>query len=398
MSRTRAPWTIHEVEVRRERLPLTRPYVIASTAAHGGTDAVDLLLVVLRTADGTVGLGTASPVEHVTGESIDEAARALAAGTLRELLGGADARAVGALTARLQAALPDSAPAARAAVDTALWDLHARLLGVPLVELWGRPSARSMATSITLGIRSVDDTLAEAREVLGRGFRALKVKIGLDAAEDAERLARLRELAGPEVALRVDANEGYDRGRLTALADLAERFDLEMIEQPVARDVLPRLGGPGHAFAGDRSAGDRSAGDRSAGDRSVDEDGALPTSLRARLAADESLVRPRDLAMVRDACGILVVKLMKHGGPSIGREIAAAADLDGLELMWGCNDESVISITAALHCALACPATRYLDLDGAFDLARDVARGGYRLADGALHWLDAPGLGAELLD
>ena len=64
--------------------------------------------------------------------------------------------------------------------------------------------------------------------------------------------------------------------------------------------------------------------------------------------------------------------------------------------MWGCNDESIVSISAALHLALASPATRYLDLDGSFDLARDVVSGGFILKDGYLYTNDKPGLGVEL--
>ena len=47
--------------------------------------------------------------------------------------------------------------------------------------------------------------------------------------------------------------------------------------------------------------------------------------------------------------------------------------------MWGCMDESRISIAAALHAAFASPATRFLDLDGSLDLARDVVEGGFTL-------------------
>ena len=61
--------------------------------------------------------------------------------------------------------------------------------------------------------------------------------------------------------------------------------------------------------------------------------------------------------------------------------------------MWGCNDESRISIAAALHVAFASPATRYLDLDGSFDLARDLAAGGFVLAEGMLRTAPGPGLG-----
>jgi L-alanine-DL-glutamate epimerase-like enolase superfamily enzyme len=64
--------------------------------------------------------------------------------------------------------------------------------------------------------------------------------------------------------------------------------------------------------------------------------------------------------------------------------------------MWGCSDESRLSIAAALHTAFACPATRYLDLDGHLDLASDPARGGFLLEDGLLRLTEAPGLGVEL--
>ncbi len=62
--------------------------------------------------------------------------------------------------------------------------------------------------------------------------------------------------------------------------------------------------------------------------------------------------------------------------------------------MWGCMDESTISISAALHAALACPRTRYLDLDGSLDLARDVVVGGFLLENGELRTTNAPGAGS----
>ncbi len=84
---------------------------------------------------------------------------------------------------------------------------------------------------------------------------------------------------------------------------------------------------------------------------------------------------------------------MKCGGISPAQRIAHLAEATGTGLMWGCNDESRISIAAALHVALASPATRYLDLDGSFDLARDLAAGGFVLDEGMLRTAPGPGLG-----
>jgi L-alanine-DL-glutamate epimerase-like enolase superfamily enzyme len=127
---------------------------------------------------------------------------------------------------------------------------------------------------------------------------------------------------------------------------------------------------------------------------------ALPDELRSRIALDESLLDERDaLRLVEPprACGIFNIKLMKCGGIAPARGIARIADLAGVEVMWGCMDESRIGIAAALHVALASPATRYLDLDGSLDLARDVAEGGFVIEDGIMRTLPEPGLGTRLI-
>ncbi|MEM8996827.1 MAG: enolase C-terminal domain-like protein, partial [Acidobacteriota bacterium] len=261
-----------------------------------------------------------------------------------------------------------STPAALAACDMALWDLAGKILEAPVVELLGlRQSV--LPTSITLGIKSTDEMLGEATEYMERGFRHLKVKIGTDFTRDAEQLASLRRHVGGGVHLRVDANQGYPVTHpdlADGLLRLVRRFDIELVEQPVPK-------GPGETEAL-RSMG---------------------SELLGVLAADESLHTARDAARIarNRTYGVLNVKLMKCGGISGGREIATVAEASNRRLMWGCMDESVVSIAAALHVAYASDATRYLDLDGSFDLPSDLAAGGFSLRADVLHLLDRPGLG-----
>lgn len=66
-----------------------------------------------------------------------------------------------------------------------------------------------------------------------------------------------------------------------------------------------------------------------------------------------------------------------------------------VDLFWGCNDESIVSITAALHAAFACSNTKYIDLDGSLDLGRDEVTGGFILKEGVMYCSDKPGLGVE---
>jgi L-Ala-D/L-Glu epimerase len=349
------------VETRLEAIPLARPYTIAFRTVT----AIETVIVLLRDEHGHLGLGAASPESHVTGETNQACQAALAEGEL-DWLFGQDLRTLPALARSLGEKMK-ATPAARAAVDMALHDLYAQALGVPLCELLGRVHDR-LPTSITIGIKNAEETLREADEYLGRGFRALKVKIGLSLEEDLDRLRRLRERVGPHITLRADANQGYTLAQTDRFLRDARALALELIEQPIAAKQTRMLA-------------------------ALDEQG------RRRLVADESLLTPEDafaLALPPAPCGVYNIKLMKCGGVSPALRIASVADLAGIELMWGCMDESRIGISAALHTAFACPATRYLDLDGSFDLARDVVEGGFDLDQGFLRTLPAPGLGVQL--
>ncbi len=354
---------IQHIETSRRDVELSRPYTIATRTIT----AVELMFLRVVTDDGRVGLGSASPAENVTGESAAACWQALEEGQLDWLL-GRDPRHLGALCRQAKRSLR-STPAARAAVDMALYDLFAQIVGVPLVDILGR-CHDALPTSITLGIQSSEDALAETEEYLGRGFRCLKVKVGLDLEADIERLSKLREFVGPDVLIRVDANQGYDAADTRRFYDCTSSLALELIEQPL----------PAKAVAAMRT---------------------LPQNLRQVIAADESLISEEDaagLVQAPAACGIFNIKLMKCGGISSALGISQIAEAAGVELMWGCNDESAISIAAALHAAYACPTTRFIDLDGSFDLARDPAQGGFILEQGTLRIPDAPGLGIHTFE
>lgn len=348
------------VTLHRADVSLTRPYAVANHA----TDTASMVLLRLHTDGDCCGLGAATPEPEVNGDTRDAAFAQLQ--VVAEALRGREVvppTTFAPLLATLRS------PGARMALDVALHDLWARTVGKPLVELLGRAHV-ALPTSITIGVGDVAATLRDAREYLARGFAVLKVKIGQDLDLDVERLVRLRELVGPGVLLRVDGNIGYQPPQLLQLLQATRSLALEFIEQPLPPD---------------RIAAQR----------------ALPAPLVAMLMADESL---HDAADARALCasprpfGLWNIKLVKCGGVLPALSIADLARDAGIGLMWGCMDESRIAIAAALHAALACPATRYLDLDGHLDLSRDFATGGFELENGVLRPLDQPGLGVESCD
>lgn len=344
--------------MRRENLALTRPYKIA----YKTISSVENIILSVVLDNGRVGLGAAGPSPQVTGETVDDSQAALKA-VAESILPGQDIRRAPALLRQCQRELLDR-PAALAAVDVALHDAFTQYLEVRLVDWLGQVH-ESLPTSVTIGIASVEETLEQAKEHLANGFRHIKLKTGRSVEEDVEVFTKLREQVGPGVKIRIDANQGYQPADLIAFVDATRHLDVELFEQPFPP-------------------------------RQLDLQLELPPVLRRLCAADEDLLHAGhalELAADPQPYGIFNIKLMKCGGIAEAQRIAMIAERRQLRLMWGCNDESRISITAALHAALASPATRFLDLDGSFDLARDVAEGGFVVRDGRLYLTDKPGLG-----
>ncbi len=356
---------IQEISIEKVDLQLSRPYTIAFKTVNKVENAI--VRVILD--NGVVGYGSGNPSEQVVGKNLSQTMQALdlvnggETGTDWKGLRGRNIEDLEVLCSEVQEQLRPF-PAARAALEMGLYDSLARCKNVPLVAMLGQQHQR-MPTSITIGIKDVGQTLAEATEYYERGFRYLKIKTGSYLEEDIERVVKLREKLGDSIEIRVDANQGYTVADLLKFCAATGSYRVELIEQPLPADHVEQMR-------------------------------ALPKEIREQLAADESLINPADaanLAHQDPACGIFNIKLMKCGGITQALEIARIAKGANIDLMWGCNDESVISITAALHTAFSCPNTRYIDLDGSLDLAFDVVSGGFILENGEMSINTSPGLG-----
>jgi len=354
---------IKNISVWSADLGNTKPYTIAFKTIEEVKNA----FVEITLDNGTTGLGSGNPSEFVVGESLEQCLEALEERNL-EFLIGRDIREFNQLLFEVWKKFPDN-PSARAALDIALHDAFTKYLDVPLVKFLGQ-KIKKLPTSNTIGIKGVDDTLKEAEDYIKRGFKAIKVKVGKDLEEDVERLMKLREKIGNGIALRVDVNQGYTVHETIELYGRTyDYLNIELFEQPL----------PAHDIAAMKS---------------------LPKEVRHVIAADESLINPVDaieLAQSPRAAGIFNIKLMKCGGISQALKISDIASHKNVDLFWGCNDESIVSSTAALHAAYACPNTKYIDLDGSLDLGKDVVKGGFVLKDGFMYCSDKPGLGVERL-
>ena len=194
---------ISSFEARTVDLPLVEGYRITGKTI---TSCQNHLVRVQ--SGGLSGFGSASPSGDVTGED-DAMCIAAMQNPLADLTTGFELEHDVSAWSDAAFALVSECPAARAAVDMALWDLLAKKANLPLVRLWGG-EPQPIPTSVTIGICEVEQTLREAESWLARGYIVIKVKIGEDLDADVERLRQLRHLAGPDIRIRVDANQGYD--------------------------------------------------------------------------------------------------------------------------------------------------------------------------------------------
>ncbi len=350
---------IRGVTIDAKQVPLKRPYRIAGrTIATAG-----MVFVALRDEAGHQGYGAGSPTPDIVGDDLESTRRALEE-RVRPALAGADATDLDAAVNRVTAAAAGF-PAACAAADIALHDLHARRRGVPLVKMLGG-ARRRLVTSVTIGIEGTEAMVQRARALTRRGFRAIKVKIGEDPEADIARIGAIRAAVGASIRIRVDANEGYAPDHAARVAHACAGLDIELIEQPVSSTDL----------AGLRLVG---------------------SVARCPVVIDEGVRMATDLApfvMARAARGANI-KLMKCGGILEARRIDAALTQAGWSALVGCMDESCVAIAAAAHFAAAAASVSWIDLDGSLDLAADPFTGGFTIRDGEIVLSDAPGLGVH---
>lgn len=300
--------------VRDEHWPLASAFVIA----RGAKTQADVLVVEIS-QDGVIGRGEAVPYGRYGQTMAGELARVE---TLRGAIEGGLSRQ----------ALQDVAPAgaARNAVDCALWDLEAKLSGVPAWKRAGRTRLDPVKTCYTISLDTPEAMAQAALMAARRPF--LKLKIG--GADDLDRVVAVRA-AAPKARLVVDANEGLTFEDLRRLAGDFARLDVKMIEQPLRAEEDEALEGYQSPVV---------------------------------LCADESLHTRADLAVCARRYGAVNVKLDKAGGLTEALMVVAQARALGLQVMAGCMVATSLSMAPAMIIAQGADV---VDLDGPLLLARD---------------------------
>ena len=128
------------------------------------------------------------------------------------------------------------------ALDIALWDLKAKLLGSSLVDLFGAAHTSVVAYG-SGGFTTYSDQqlTAQLSGWVAEGLKNVKMKIGAEPAADLERVRTAREAIGPSTSLFVDANGAYNARQAIAFAEKFEQLNVIWFEEPVSSDDLNGL-------------------------------------------------------------------------------------------------------------------------------------------------------------
>lgn len=352
---------ISRVEVIPLTLRLRLPY---RTAYHTGdpVEEIDTVFIQIETVQGEVAWGCAAFDPLITGESVDAVIEAChrCADRAHDL----NPLAIEYALAELEP-LTEGSPSALCAFDMAFHDLLGLAAGLPLYRLLGG-YRHQIQTSITVSVAPPRETVEMARQRARQGFRILKIKGGVNAEEDVQRVRAVCD-ALPNITVRLDADGGYTAAEAIQVARaLTDR--IEMLEQPTS----PQLGIETL--------------------RQVTDQSPVP------ILADQSVVGSTSAMQIanRRAANGLLIKLATCGGIRRGRQVDAIARTAHLATMVGCVHEPALLIAAELAFALSSPAVQYGDLDGHFDLVGDPTRAGFRLEEGWLIATDVPGLGCTV--
>jgi L-alanine-DL-glutamate epimerase-like enolase superfamily enzyme len=351
---------IQRITVGEIKLPLKVPF---KTALRTVTDVHDLVLII-ETDTGLKGYGEAPATAIITGDLLGSmrAALTLIAPKLigRHLL---DFHAL-LRTVHLSVVHHNSL---KAALEIALYDLRAQQFGVPLYQLLGGGTPR-LKTDVTISVNDSATMVQDCLRAVAEGFDALKVKLGGRTwLEDVQSTLAIYHAVGSDIALRLDANQGWTPKQAVQVIQALEAagLALEFVEQPVKADDVAGL-----KFVTDHTL--------------------------TPILADEAVFSVEDALYIlhTQSADVINIKLMKTAGISQAIEMANLTRHHHRTCMVGCMLESGISVTAAAHFAVAyADVVTLIDLDGP-QLCKGSAISGGLTMDGP--WIslsDAPGLG-----
>lgn len=253
-------------------------------------------------------------------------------------------------------------------IDIALWDLKGKALGAPIYQLLGGSvHDRVFAYGSSIYWSRPDEAAAQARAFVAEGFRAVKLKIGLDVHNDLQSLAAIREAVGPDIDVMVDANMCYASDLALRVGRELEKYGVLFFEEPISIDDVE-----GHRK--------------------------LAQNLDLRIATGENLyTRFGFLPFIRaEAIDVVQPDASRTGGISEAKKIVELAGAFHLHAAPHTFSD-ILTVAANLHVAAVTPNTMLLELDRTYNpLMTELCTEQLLVRDSYIELPRKPGLGFQL--
>ena len=350
---------ITKVTAEKIRLELKKPFKIAL----GCIESCEAVIVKVETDEGLVGFGEGNPTAFVTGDTAETLIPMV--NMLGKAIIGLNPIELGKIHGIMDRLLVGNT-CAKAAIDIALHDIMGKRMGMPLYKVLGG-YRDSFETDMTISIDEPEVMAGEAAALVKEGYRTLKIKVGTDFEKDVDRIKAIREAAGKDIKIRLDANQGWNVPEGVTAINKMEEFNIDVVEQPIKHWNIGGLA-------------------------------AVRNKVRVPIMADESVFSPEDaIKLIKEnAVDAMNIKLMKCGGIFKARRINAIAEAAGCECMVGCMAESSIGITAAASFVAANKNITRADVDSFLMIKESNIEGGVKVKDGIIYLPDEPGLGIRV--
>jgi L-alanine-DL-glutamate epimerase-like enolase superfamily enzyme len=255
----------------------------------------------------------------------------------------------------------------KSAFDMALYDIASKAAGVPLYQFLGGKNKKELLTDLTIGIGDARQMAEQAVEFVQKGVQIIKVKLGKKPESDIERVKLIRHAIGPDILLRIDANQGWDEaGAKKALTSMGE-YNIQFCEQPM----------------------------RTYNDHHLP---ALNKISPIPIMADESVYNHHDAERIirSEGCSYVNIKFAKSGGIMEAIAINEVCESHQIPCMMGGMLESRIALTAFAHFATAFDNLQFYDMDTCLlGHKSDPVTGGVRFNGFLIELPDGTGIGAD---
>ncbi len=349
---------IEKVEIYKADLGLKEPF--RTSLAEIST--AENIIVRVYTGAGLYGTGEARPNPVVTGET--QATAFAAAPALVQTLLGQNPSSIETLVNAMERKLKKNS-AVKSAIDMALFDLKGKIVELPVYSLLGG-TPRPLFTDNTVSLSAPEEMVAKAKAHVEEGYQAIKVKLGGEKHEDISRIKQIRGAIGGDIALRLDANQGWDYKTAVYILKALEPYEIQYCEQPLVYWDAEHM-------------------------RRLRDTTSIP------VMADETLFSPQDAFKLASegSCDYFNIKLTKSGGITNGEKINTIAEAAGIPCMIGCMTETRLAMSASAHLMAARPNIWFADLDGYTSMKADPVLGGVRYEAGDMSLPEAPGHGAD---